>query len=385
MSQIESTPNTNSLDIPTYRILSKSSGLRVFPIALGTMHFGNDPLFQQGFVSITNSNFKQTVFSSKNNKGVGGNEEEQEKIFLDYIQRGGNFIDTANFYQKGQSETMIGNLIKKHNINRNDLVIATKYTLPMDTKPNQGGNHKKNLVQSVEQSLKRLQVEYIDILYVHFWDHSCEVTELMRWLDDIVKSGKVIHVAISDCPAWVVTKANIHAKIHALSPFVAYQGQYSLVERSVEQEVLPMSKDLDLGFIPWGIVGQGKLTGRFKRNQEGNGDNVRKVSEMSELDFQIQDKVLEIAKEIGRSPTQVAINWVLHKKGIPSVLIGPRTFEQYLDNMKALEFKLTEEQVKQLDEVSKNSPNIIFPHKMIGNSVQNTTLLYIPTKKFNIE
>ncbi|KAL9656084.1 hypothetical protein ABK040_007702 [Willaertia magna] len=360
--------NTSSSDLPTYRILSKSSGLRVFPLSLGTMHFGYDPTFGGGF-------------------GIGGKDEEQEKIFLDYIQRGGNFIDTANFYQKGQSEIMIGNLIKKHNINRNDLVIATKYTLPMDTKPNQTGNHKKNLVQSVEQSLKRLQVDYIDILYVHVWDHSCEVTELMRWLDDIVKSGKVIHVAISDCPAWVVSRANTYASIHALSPFVAYQGQYSLVERSIEQEVLPMSKDLDLGFIPWGVVGAGKLTGRFKRNQqEGEkGEGVRKVLSVSELDFQILDKVLEIAKEIGRSPTQVAINWVLHKKGIPSVLIGPRTFEQYLDNMKALEFKLTEEQVKQLDEVSKNSPNVIFPHSMIGSSAQTSPILYVPTKKYNIE
>ncbi|KAL9644605.1 hypothetical protein ABK040_015344 [Willaertia magna] len=372
---------TSETNIPTYRILSKSSGLRVFPLALGTMHFGFDPSYGELF-------------------GIGGKDEEQEKIFLDYIQRGGNFIDTANFYQKGKSEEMIGNLIKKHNINRNDLIIATKYSLPMDnTKPNQTGNHKKNLIQSVEQSLQRLQLNYIDIFYVHFWDFTCEITELIRWLDDLVKSGKVLHVAISDAPAWIVAQANVYAKLHGLSPFVAYQGQYSLVERSIEQEVLPMSKSLDLGFIPWGVVGAGKLTGRFKRSEHNNQqqsqkqekeekEGVRKtiaVGEMSELDFKIQDKVLEIAKEIKRTPTQVAINWVLNKKGIPSVLIGPRTFEQYLDNIKALEFKLTEEQVSQLDQVSKNSPNIIFPHSFIGNAYQTSPWLYAPTKKYQIE
>ncbi|KAL9652364.1 hypothetical protein ABK040_012020 [Willaertia magna] len=351
MSQTNTDNNNNTSNIPTYRILSKSSGLR----------------------------------------GIGGKDEEQEKIFLDYIQRGGNFIDTANFYSLGQSEIMIGNLIKKHNINRNDLVIATKYSGPMETKPNQTGNHKKNLIQSVEASLQRLQLDYIDLLYIHFWDFTCDVTELIRWLDDLVKSGKVLHVAISDCPAWVVARANTYANIHALSPFIAYQGKYSLIDRSIEQEVLPMSKELDLGFIPWGVVGQGKLTGRFKRNnnnqqqEEKQDDGIRKVSEMSELDFDIQDKVLEIAKEIGRSPTQVAINWMLQKSGIPSVLIGPRTFEQYLDNIQSLEFKLSDKHIKELDEVSKNSPNVIFPHNMIGNSYQTTPVLHIPEKRYNIE
>ncbi|KAL9648020.1 hypothetical protein ABK040_012320 [Willaertia magna] len=368
MSQTN-TDNNNTSNIPTYRILSKSSGLRVFPISLGAGHFGYHPIFTDGF-------------------GVGGKDEEQEKIFLDYIQRGGNFIDTANFYSFGQSEIMLGNLIKKHNINRNDLVIATKYSGPMETKPNQTGNHKKNLIQSVEASLQRLQLDYIDLLYIHFWDFTCDVTELIRWLDDLVKSGKVLHVAISDCPAWVVARANTYANIHALSPFIAYQGKYSLIDRSVEQEVLPMSKELDLGFIPWGVVGQGKLTGRFKRNNQQQGekqDGIRKVSEMSELDFDIQDKVLEIAKEIGRSPTQVAINWMLQKSGIPSVLIGPRTLEQYLDNIQSLEFKLSDKHIKELDEVSKNSPNVIFPHNMIGNSYQTTPVFHIPEKRYNIE
>ncbi|KAL9655488.1 hypothetical protein ABK040_002156 [Willaertia magna] len=342
-NNIEQTETENyTSSIPTYRLLSKSSGLRVFPIALGTGHFG----YSQSFANVF---------------GVGGKDEEQEKIFLDYIQRGGNFIDTANFYHTGQSEILIGKLIKKHNINRNDLIIATKYSGPMDTKPNQAGNHKKNLVQSVEGSLQRLQIDYcktLDILELDALEFSENGWIKNQRKAQIVKIQAMLQRLDHDCPAYIVSRANTYANIHALSPFVAYQGQYSLVDRSVEQEVLPMTKDLDLGFIPWGVVG---------------------------AEFQIQDKVFEIAKEIGRSPSQVAINWMLQKSGVPSVLIGPRTFEQYLDNIKALEFKLNDEQLKQLDEVSKNSPNIIFPHNLIGNSVKNNQVLYVPEKKYNIE
>ncbi|KAL9656339.1 hypothetical protein ABK040_005106 [Willaertia magna] len=357
-----------SSEIPVYRILSKSSGLRVFPISLGCVHFGNHPSFTQ--------------------YGVGGNLEEQEKIFVDYVKRGGNFVDTSCNYQVGQSEENIGKFIKKHQIDRKDLIISTKFTAPMETKPNKSGNHKKNLIQSLEGSLQRLQTDYVDLLYVHVYDFTTDIRTIIRNLDEVIKSGKVLHAAISDCPAWLVARANTYAELHALSPFVAYQGRYSLVDRSVEQEVLPMCKELDIGFLPWEIVAQGKLTGRFKRkeNEDTKEDQHKRMGvEMSESDFQIQDKVIEIAKEIGRSPSQVAINWLLSKPGIPSVIMGPRTFEQYQDNMGALEFKLSNEHIAQLDEISKDSPNTIFPHNFIGNNPQNCSWLYMPEKKYQIE
>ena len=209
----------NQAKIPTYRILG-SSGLRVYPLSLGTMTFGSsDELF------------------SKN--GITSEYEEAEKIFIKYVSIGGNFIDTANFYQsgtillqnalilQGQSEEWIAKIIQKNNIDRERLIIATKYSLPMVSgDPNAAGNNKKNLFRSVRDSLRRLQTDYIDILYVHFWDWSVDIRDLMKDLHEVVLSGKVLHIAASDIPAWVVATGNTYAQEHGLSKFICYQGLF---------------------------------------------------------------------------------------------------------------------------------------------------------------
>ncbi|EFC49260.1 predicted protein [Naegleria gruberi] len=348
--------------VPAYNLLG-SSGLRVFPLCLGTMGFGQNPITK--------------TF------GIGGSDEESEKILLKYLEIGGNFIDTANFYAIGKSEELIGNLIKKHNLNRDELIIATKFSLPMTQHANGGGNHKKNLIQSLDASLKRLQLDYVDLFYVHFWDFTVDAKQLIIWLDEIVKSGKVLHVAVSDMPAYQVAIANTYAEDHGLTKFVAYQGRYSLVDRALEQEIIPMTKSLDLGTVPWGVLGAGKLTGKKLRNQEEKSETERKFVEMSQTDYDIQDVVIEIAKELNRTPSQVAINWMI-SQGVSSVLIGPRTLEQFEDNIKSLEFRLNQEQLKRLNQVSANSPSLIFPYNFIGQDTQSASMLYFNGNKFSI-
>lgn len=344
---MSTTQDNQSENLTTYRLLTKS-GLRVFPLSLGTMGFGEDWIEWSG---------------------CGASEEENRKIFNRYIEAGGNFIDTANFYQNGKSEEMVAKFIKENpNIERDDLIIATKYSLPMAKNVNRVGNNKKNLRISVDESLKRLQTDYIDILYVHFWDFTCNTFELMKWLDEIVKTGKVLHVAISDCPAWQVAKANTYAEAHGLTPFIMFQSKYSLVDRSAEQETLPMCHDLDVPLIPWACLGQGKLTGKKTREDQQGQDTQRKIGEMTEKEFQIQDTVLEIAKELNRTASEVALNWVVNRSGVGSALIGPRRLDQLENNLKALEFTLSEDQLRRLDEVSKDSPNLIFPYSFFTGS-----------------
>lgn len=352
---------TNTKKLPTYRLLG-SSGLRVFPLSLGAMHFGDDPFFQ-------------------GQMGVGQDASEAEKIFLRYLEAGGNFIDTANFYHKGQSETIIGQLIKKHNINRDNLVIATKYSLPMTTDPNASGNHKKNLLRAVNESLARLGTDYVDILYVHFWDWSVDVEDLMRSFDELIRTGKVLHLGASDMPAWLVAYANTVARYRGWNPFVVYQGKYNLVERDLEQDVFPMCKKFNIATTPWCVLGQGKLTG--KKTRENQDEGKRSNVKMTEQDFKVLDVVISIAKDINRTPAQVALNWAMHKTTTP--LLGPRTLEQLEDNLGALEFDLTPEQIGKLDEASKECPRLLFPHYWNGTNPSNCGWLYVGEKKFNIE
>lgn len=357
--------------LPTYNILGKS-GLRVFPLALGTMGYGEP----SGTTIFIFSHFIE--FSKK--MGVVSNEKDAEKIFEKYIRAGGNFIDTANFYQRGNSERYVANMVKKHNVDRDSLIIATKYSLLEKLNPNGTGNHKKNMLQTLRESLKRLELDYIDLLYVHFWDFTTRIDQIMRQLDDVVRSGKVLHVAVSDTPAWEVARGNTIADFRGWSPFVAYQGRYSLVDRGLEQDVLPMCRKLDIGVIPWGALGQGKLTGT-RRKGSTETTAVRKI-QMTERDYQIQDEVILIAKELNKTPTQVALNWVIQQPGVTSTLLGARTVEQLDDCLGALDFKLSKKHLNELSNVSKQE--LIFPHNFIGSSAQNTPFLYLPKKSYNI-
>ncbi len=306
-------------------------GLRVSPLALGTMTFGTE-------------------------WGWGTPKDECRRIFDAYVDAGGNFIDTANFYTGGTSEAFVGEFIAGR---RESLVIATKYAFCMNPgDPNAGGTHRKNLVQAVEASLRRLGTDYIDLLWVHTWDFTVSIEEVMRGLDDVVRSGKAIYVGASNPPAWVASRANTLAELRGWSPFVGMQVEYSLVERSIEREILPMCRALGIGVIPWSPLGGGVLTGKYGRTG-GAGtldESLRKDSNKGRLTDRNRDIVAAaeaVAVETGRSSAQVAIRWAMQRPGVSSVIIGARTFPQLEDNLQAAALELTGDQMERLDEASR--------------------------------
>jgi len=327
-----------------YRLLGKS-GLRVSPLCLGTMTFGG-----------------KWNFTGK------PSEEECEKIFEKYVALGGNFIDTANCYHDGESEKWLGTFITKRGI-RDDLVIATKYSLPMNKEGhiniNHAGNHRKNMFESLEASLKRLQTNYIDLYYVHFWDYATPTEEIMRALDDLVRSGKVNYVGISDAPAWEVSRAQTLADLRGYSRFIAYQSMYSLSDRDADRDILPMSLELGLGVVPFNVLSSGKLTGKYKRGEKP-AEAQRQFVNPTERDYTIVDEIVKVADEIKKTPAQVAINWVLQQPGITSPIIGARTLDQFNDNIGALNFTLSSEYVTRLHNVSKI--DLGYPHSFLLGS-----------------
>jgi aryl-alcohol dehydrogenase-like predicted oxidoreductase len=307
-----------------YKLLGRS-GLRVSELSLGTMTFGED-------------------------WGWGASKSESKKIFDAYAEAGGNFIDTACNYTEGTSEKFVGEFVSS---DRDYFVIATKYTLrpqeANDMDPNFGGNNRKNLMRSVEASLKRLNTDFIDLLYLHMWDYTTSVEEVMRGLDDLVKDGKVHYLGFSDTPAYIVTKANMLADLQSLSPIVAVQVPYNLVRRDPERELFPMTKEEDIGVTVWGLLGGGVLTGKYRQ-----ADVDKRYEDVSEERLLVADKVVEIAGTIGRTPSQVAINWVRQQKEKAQILpiLGARTLNQIEDNLGVLEFELTPDQLQEIGELS---------------------------------
>jgi len=306
-----------------YKLLGKS-GLRVSELALGTMTFGTD-------------------------WGWGADRETSRQIFERFVEAGGNFIDTANNYTDGTSETFVGEFIKSE---RDRYVVATKYTLRLNTGDernyNLGGNSRKSMVRSVENSLRRLDTEYIDLLYLHMWDFTTPVAEVLRGLDDLVRGGKVLYVAFSDTPAWIVSHAVALAEQQGWSRPVAIQVPYSFASRDPERAIIPMAKTLDLSVTAWGLLGGGVFTGKY--NDDDN-DEPKRYEGTSERGKAMASKLGEIAEEIGRSPAQVAINWVRQQaKVIP--ILGARTVAQIEDNLGILDFTLSDDQLEQLNAVS---------------------------------
>eukprot|EP01080_Neovahlkampfia_damariscottae_P004296 gene4296-7652_t len=348
--------------VPIYRLLG-NSGIRVHRYNLGTMMFGDT---WKGFMGATS-------------------DDDILKILGKYYEVGGNFIDTANVYQFGKSEEKIAWGLKKLNLNRDDFVLATKFSNTESSVrlPNNKGNSTKSIFQAVNSSLKRLDTNYIDLLYVHFWDFTTDNDVLMRALDDLVRCGKVLNIAISDAPAWEVASCNVAAKIHGWSQFVAYQGRYSLTDRECENDLIPMCQKLKLSYVPWGVLGQGKLTGKRIKGQETK--DVSRSVEMSDLDYTIQDEVISIAKELGKSASSVATNWMLSRPSVSSLLLGPRNYEQFEDNLKAFDFKLSKEHLDRLNKVSDPAVKPIFPRTFIGTNYQDNQWLYFGEKKYQIE
>jgi len=324
-----------------YKLLGKS-GLRVSELCLGTMTFGEE-------------------------WGFGADKEECKRIFDAFAEAGGTFIDTANKYTNGTSEKYVGEFIRPE---RDKFVLATKYTLSMDPDdPNSSGNHRKNLVQSVEASLKRLGTDYIDLLWVHAWDPMTPVAEFMRALDDLVRAGKVFYVGISDAPAWIVSQANTLAGLRGWSSFVGLQIKYNLLDRTPERDLLPMARALDIGVTPWAPLGGGVLTGKYNRESSdpkryGPEDPFSKLM-LSDRNLAIAAKVQQVAAEIDRPPSQVALRWLLEQKdrGVIIPIVGARSQAQLVDNLKCLDFEITARQLAALDEVSQIE--LGFPHDFL--------------------
>lgn len=336
-----------------YKLLG-SSGLRVSELALGCMTFGEE-------------------------WGFGASKEESRKIFDAYAQAGGNFIDTANAYTNGTSERFVSELVGGE---RERFVIATKYTLntrPND--PNGGGNQRKSLVQSIEASLKRLKMDYIDLYWVHAWDSMTPIDEVMRALDDVVRAGKVLYVGISDTPAWVVSRANMLADLRGWSRFVGLQIPYSLIERAPERDLLPMAKALDIGVTTWGALGAGVLTGKYEKGKEGpkgdrlSGEGAWWKGMLTDRNYAIAEQTRAVATEIGKTPSQVALAWVRAQQARASIIpiLGARTVRQLEDNLGSLEVDLPREHLDRLDAVSKIE--LGFPHDFGG-----TALIYGETR-----
>jgi aryl-alcohol dehydrogenase-like predicted oxidoreductase len=280
-----------------------------------------------------------------------------------YAERGGNFLDTANRYTEGTSEKLVGKFIKA---DREHFVLATKYTLWMRRDdPNFSGNHRKNLVQSLDASLKRLGTDYVDILWVHAWDGTTPVDEVMRALDDLVRQGKVLYIGISDTPAWIVSRANMLAELRGWTSFTGLQIRYNLIDRTAERDLLPMARELDLAVTPWRVLHAGVLTGKYQGGSEGVEGRVAKSDANVDRNLRIAGSVVEIAKEIGCSPAQVAINWLRGREGVIIPILGARNTDQLSDNLGALDFTLDPQHVERLDEAS--AFELGFPHDFLDN------------------
>jgi len=323
-----------------YRLLGQS-GLRVSEICLGTMSFGQTWNF-------------------------GADEETSHRVLDAYADAGGNFLDTANKYHGGETEEIVGKWLQDR---RDRFVLATKYTLAMDhDDPNTAGNHRKNLVRSVEKSLERLQTDYIDLLWVHAWDELTPWQETMRGLEDVVRSGKVLYVGVSDTPAWVVSASNVLAELRGWSPYVGLQIEYSLIERTVERDLIPMAEHFGMSVLGWAPLGGGVLTGKYTRGDAS--DSLRKRGNenrgrTSERKLQIARAVDAVADDLGATSAQVAVAWVQAQGYQIIPIVGARKVSQIEDSLGAASLELGDEHLATLDEASRVSMG--FPHTFIGS------------------
>lgn len=344
---------SNALD--HYQILG-TSGLRVSPLSLGTMTFGTE-------------------------WGWGADERDARRMFDTYVDHGGNFIDTANAYTGGTSERYVGAFAKAR---RDRLVIATKWTATMTPDdPNAGGNHKKSLVRSVEGSLARLQTDYIDVLYLHAWDGTTPVAEIARALDDLVRAGKVLHVAMSNVPAWQIARLATLADLRGWARPCAIQIEYNLVERGGERDLIPMARALGMAVVPWSPLASGVLAGKYTERDLEAGEGVASASgtrknvaaaqgSLHARGLRIADAAAQIGKELGVSTAQVAIAWTLAQPGITSPIIGARTLAQLEDNLGALAVELSATHLARLAEVS--AFDLGYPHEMLSRAMTRSVM-----------
>ncbi|MBX3102009.1 MAG: aldo/keto reductase [Bacteroidetes bacterium] len=332
-----------------------NSGLRVSELCLGTMTFGTE-------------------------WGWGADAAVSARLFEQYLAAGGNFIDTANYYTQGSSERILSALIAPY---REELVVATKFSLNMDRKGlNTGGNHRKNIRQALEASLKRLQTDYIDLYWLHAWDFTTGIEEVMRTLDDLVSSGKVLYIGISDTPAWIVSQANMMAQLRGWTPFQAIQIEYSLIQRTVERELLPMAESLGLSVLAWSPLGSGVLTGKY--NQEAVAADAGRLKpdsrRLAARNLELAAEVRRLAADLGCSSAQLALRWVMQRGPHVIPILGARKPEQLADNLAVTQLTLSPQVLERLQEASAvdmgfpldflrsdNIRDIIFGEKRLGS------------------
>jgi aryl-alcohol dehydrogenase-like predicted oxidoreductase len=317
-----------------YRLFG-CSGLRVSELFLGTMTFGED-------------------------WGWGAPPDECRRMFDAYAEAGGNVIDTAVNYTDGASERIVGELLGSE---RDRFVVSTKFTLSTDpADPNAAGSHRKNLVRSLELSLRRLRTDRIDLYWVHIWDPNTPVEETMRALDDAVRAGKVLYVGVSDTPAWVVSRANTLAEWRDWSPVVGIQVPYSLVQRDIEREQLPMAESATMSVAGWSPLAGGILSGKFTQGELPGASRVT-AGAVSERDLAIARTVQDVADDLGVTPSQVAIAWTMARSAVVHPIVGARRLDQLVDNLGAVDCHLDSESLRRLDDTS--AITLGFPHDLI--------------------
>jgi aryl-alcohol dehydrogenase-like predicted oxidoreductase len=322
-----------------YQILGRS-GVRVSELALGTLTFGED-------------------------WGFGAAQQASARLLDIYAEAGGNFIDTANFYTDGTSERMVGQLLRGR---REEFVLATKYTVETRAGDvNSAGNHRKSLVNSLEESLRRLDTDYIDLLWVHARDTLTPVPEIMRALDDQVRAGKVGHVGVSNWPAWEISQANVVADLKGWSPFVGVQARYNLLDRGVERELLPMALGFDLPLFCWGALAEGRLTGKYLDGGRGRLTTIEPEEHSKVGSDDLVREVVKIAEEGGWSAAQVALAWLLTRPGVVVPVLGATREEQLRDNIGAVDVRLESDQLARLDSAGEIS--LGYPHDMLRQEV----------------
>ena len=330
-----------------YRLLA-DTGVFVSELCLGTMTFGEE-------------------------WGWGAGASESRAIFDAFAAAGGNFIDTAQIYTDGTSEKLVGELIAG---DRDHFVVATKYTPSKAGDVAKSGNSRKNMMRSVKESLDRLRTDHIDLYYLHMWDSTTPLDEILRGFDDLVRRGMVLYVAISDTPAWQVSRANAIADVRGWTPFVGIQVEYSLAERTAERELLPMAQELDLGIAAWSPLAGGALAGKYVQDGTPPGEKSarKRPGVIPARTLSIAAEVVAVAKEIGASPGQVALAWLRQRTRHGSIIpiMGARTRAQIDDNLKSLEVTLSAAAVERLDAASRI--DLGFPHEMLATQGVRTIM-----------
>ena len=337
-------------ELGRYRVLCSTAGVRVSPLCLGAMSIGEAWNSWMGSM----------------------NKEDSFKLLDAFFDAGGNFIDTANAYQFEQSEIWLGEWMAER-ANRDQIVLATKYTsdfrshaLGKGKAPNFAGNHRKSLHLSVRESLRKLQTDYIDILYLHMWDFTSSIREIMDSLHILVEQGKVLYLGVSDTPAWIVSAANTYAVDHGKTPFVIYQGRWNVMLRDFEREIIPMARMFGIALAPWDVLGSGKFqTKKALEERRARGETLRIGAEQSEDEAKMSEALYKVAQEHGvESITAVALAYVRSKAADVFPIVGGRKVEHLTDNIQGLSIKLTTEQVSYLESVKPF--DLGFPSNFMG-------------------